>query len=93
MQVLDSELNSGADNIEVTPNSEDCESNVLIVDDDLPIAIRKGVRKCVLSDLYIHCIPVSYEKLSSGHKSFLIHLNTITIPKTVFEALGSKEWK
>ena len=36
---------------------------------------------------------MSYEKLSSGYKSFLIHLNTITIPKTVSEALGSKEWK
>ena len=36
---------------------------------------------------------MSYEKLSSGHKSFLIHLNTITIPKTIFEASRIKEWK
>lgn len=26
-------------------------------------------------------------------KSFLTHLNTITIPKIVFEASGNKEWK
>ena len=45
MQVVDSKLNSGA--VEVTPNSEDYESNVPVVDDDLPIAIRKGVRKCI----------------------------------------------
>ena len=36
---------------------------------------------------------MSYEKLSSGHKSFLTHLNTITIPKTIFEASRIKEWK
>ena len=36
---------------------------------------------------------MSNEKLSSGHKSFLIHLNTITIPKIVSEALSIRELK
>ena len=36
---------------------------------------------------------VSYEKFSDSYKSFLTHLNTITIAKTVFEALVHKEWK
>ena len=36
---------------------------------------------------------MSNEKLSSGHKSFLIHLNTITIPKIVSEALSIREQK
>ena len=93
MQVLDSEPNSSTDNVEVTPNSEDYESNVPVVDVDLPIAIRKGVRKCTQQPVYPLSHFVSCDRLSSGHKSFLIHLNTITIPKTVSEALGSKEWK
>ena len=55
---------------------------------DLPIAIRK----CTQCPIYPLSHFVSYEKLSSSHKSFLIHLNTVTFPKTVSEALGSKEW-
>ena len=52
-----------------------------VVDDyDLPIAIRKGVRKCTQRPAYPLSHFMSYEKLSSDHKSFLIHLNTITIP-------------
>ena len=35
---------------------------------------------------------MSYDKLSSNHRSFLTHLNTITTPKTVNETLDSKEW-
>ena len=47
MQVHNSEPISSANNIEVTPNSKDYESNVSIVDDyNLPRAIRKGVTKC-----------------------------------------------
>ena len=52
-----------------------------VVDDyDLPIAIRKGVRKCTQRPAYPLSHFMSYEKLSSDHKSFLIHLITITIP-------------
>ena len=36
---------------------------------------------------------MSYDKLSSNHRSFLTHLNTITIPKIANEALDSKEWR
>ena len=53
MQVHNLEPISSVDNIEVTPNSEDYESNVPIVDDyDLPIAIRKSVRKCTKKTTY-----------------------------------------
>ena len=92
MQVHNSEPMSSANNIEVTPNSKDYESNVSIVDDyNLPRAIRKGVTKCTQQPIYQLSHFVSYEKLSSGHKSFLIHLNTITIPKTVPEVMRIKE--
>ena len=73
MQVHNLEPISDVDNIEVTPNSEDNESNVPIVDDyDLPIAIRKGVRKCTQQLAYPLSHFVSYQKLSSGYKSIII---------------------
>ena len=101
MQILESEPNlgadDGADGIEVIFYSKGYESDVydpkLGDDYGLPIAIRKGVRKCTQHPLYPLSHFVSYEKLSGSHKSFLTHLNTITIPKTIFEALGHKEWK
>ena len=70
-RVLNSELNAGVNNVEVTSNSKDYENNMLVVDDDLPIAIRKGVRKCTQRTVYQLSHFVSYEKLSTGHKSFL----------------------
>lgn len=60
---------------------------------DLPIAVRKGTRTCTKHPLYPLSSFVSYERLSSSHKSFLTHLNTISIPKTLSEALKSEEWK
>ena len=79
---------------EVISNSESHENDVPVVDDeDLPIAIRKGVRECTQQPMYPLFHFVSYEKLSSSHKSFLTHLNIVTIPKIVSEAFGSKEWR
>lgn len=55
---------------------------------DLPIAVRKGTRCCTQHPLSHF---VSFEKISSSHKAFLNHLNSIAIPKTLSEALSSKE--
>ena len=91
MPVLDFEPNPSADSVEVISNSESHENDVPIVDDeDLPIAIRKGVRECTRQPMYPLSHFVSYEKLSNSHKSFITHLNTVTVPKIVSEALGSK---
>ncbi|KAI9180195.1 hypothetical protein LWI28_002199 [Acer negundo] len=47
MPVLDSEPNPSVDIVEVISNSKSHENDVPVVDDeDLPIAIRKGVREC-----------------------------------------------
>lgn len=99
MQVLESQPNLGTDDridgIEVISDSEAYESdasNPKPEDDyDISIAIRKVVRKCNQHPLYplSLCLMQSYLTV----KSFLNHLNTITIPKIVFEALGNKEWK
>ena len=60
---------------------------------NLPIAIRKGVKKCTQQPAYPLSHFVSHEKLSSGHKSFLNQLNTIIIPKAISKPLKIKEWK
>ena len=51
------------------------------------------VLESVFNSLYIHCLTLCPLESCLVDKSFLIHLNTITILKTVSEALGSKEWK
>lgn len=99
MQVLESQPNLGTndriDGIEVISDSEAYESDVSNPkpedDYDISIAIRKVVRKCNQHPLYplSLCLMQSYLTI----KSFLNHLNTITIPKIVFEASGNKEWK
>lgn len=60
---------------------------------DLPIAVRKKKRECTGRSLYPISQFVSYQNISAKHKSFLSHLNTITIPKSVSEALQDKEWE
>ena len=60
---------------------------------NLPIAVRKDTRTCTRYLLYPLFHFVSYERLSSSHRNFLTGLNTIVIPKTLFEALISKERK
>ena len=55
---------------------------------DLPIAIRKGTRRCTQHPLSHF---VSLEKFSLSHTAFLTHLNSIAIPKTLSEALSSRE--
>jgi len=59
--------------------------------EDFPIAIRKGVKTCIQRPRHPLSHFMSYDKLSSNHRSFLTHLNTITIPKTANEALNSKK--
>ena len=51
---------------------------------DIPIAIRKGVRRCTQHPLASY---LSYHRLSSRHKSFLTSLDSTVIPKSVEEAL------
>jgi len=51
---------------------------------DIPIAIKKGVRRCTQYPLANY---LSYHWLSLKHFSFLTSLDSIIIPKTVEEAL------
>ncbi|KAL5779478.1 hypothetical protein ACOSQ2_010215 [Xanthoceras sorbifolium] len=49
-------------------------------DDDLPIAIRKGVRDCRSRPLYPVCKHVSYDGLSQGYSPSLEKSQTYTFP-------------
>ena len=71
-----------------SPNPINC-SKPEILDLDLPIAIRKGVRSCTQHPIAKF---VSYHKLSLKHKSFLSSLDSIAIPKTVEEVLQNQHW-
>ncbi|CAH9055335.1 unnamed protein product [Cuscuta epithymum] len=62
---------------------------VCTLDLDLPIALRKGTRSCT------HPISsfVSYSQLSSTSCSFIASIDSISIPKSVKEALAHPEWR
>ncbi|CAH9128156.1 unnamed protein product, partial [Cuscuta epithymum] len=56
---------------------------------DLPIALRKGTRSCT------HPISsfVSYNQLSPASCSFIASVDSISVPKSVKEALSHPEWR
>ena len=56
------------------------------MDQNLSIAIRKGMRECIKRPLYLLSHIVSFEKLSPSHKGVLISLNNIHILTTLFKA-------
>jgi len=55
-----------------------------------PIAIRKGRKECTKSPLYPITNFMSFQKFSPSHKAFLSKINTIPIPKTLYEALRNE---
>ena len=56
---------------------------------DLPIALRKGKRQCT----YPISSFVSYGHLSSSSRSFVASLDSVTLPKTVHDALSHPGWR
>jgi len=56
---------------------------------DVPIALRKGKRSCT----YPISSVVSYDKLSSRSRSLISTLDSISVPKTVGEALAHSGWR
>ncbi|KAK2998527.1 hypothetical protein RJ639_023483 [Escallonia herrerae] len=58
---------------------------------DLPIGLRKGKRHCTLPK-YLIANFISYDHLSSSSSSFIVYLNSVSIPKTVKEALSHPGW-
>lgn len=70
---------------------------------DLPIAIRKGTRECLKYHKFLgnkECYSVyplerfiSYDKLSTKFKVFTVNLDSQSVPSSIEEALGHKEWR
>ncbi|XP_031130067.1 PR domain zinc finger protein 2-like [Ipomoea triloba] len=60
-----------------------------VLNDTLPIAVRKGKRSCT----YPISSFASYAQLSSVSCSFVASLDSVSIPKTVKEALSHPGWR
>ncbi|GKF89853.1 hypothetical protein Tco_0263816, partial [Tanacetum coccineum] len=56
---------------------------------DLPIALQKGKRTC----RYPISAFVSYNGLSTSSHAFIANLDSISVPKTVGEALAHSGWR
>nr|XP_009789918.1 PREDICTED: uncharacterized protein LOC104237459 [Nicotiana sylvestris] len=57
---------------------------------DLPIALRKGIRTC--KSTYSIANFVSYDHLCPASRSLIVSLDSVSIPKTVKEALNQPGW-
>ena len=64
---------------------------------DIPIAYQKGTRSCTQRGKPDHPYPisgcVSYSSLPNSSQSFIASLDSITVPKTVTEALSHPGWR
>lgn len=92
IQVQDFNPNS-ENEVTISNPSLQSESHVNNDDQDLPIAVRKGIRECTNRPLYPLTHFLSFKKFSPSHRAFLVSLNTISIPTTVSEALTDEKWK
>ena len=61
-----------------------------ILDLDVPIAIRKGIRSCTQHPISKF---ISYSNLSSSFRAFTSSVSSIVIPRSIEEALNVPEWK
>ena len=62
-------------------------------DENLPIALKKGVRECRSRPLYPIGKYVSYEGLSSSYQAFTSKINFISIPNSIQDTMAIPEWK
>lgn len=70
-------------------SSDPSPSDTQVPDLDVPIALRKGKRSCT----YPISSVVSYDKLSSCSRSLISTLDSLSVPKTVGEALAHPGWR
>ncbi|RVX14302.1 Retrovirus-related Pol polyprotein from transposon TNT 1-94 [Vitis vinifera] len=87
-QYIDSNSSLPEENI-----GEDRAGEVLIpsIDDStLPIALRKGIRRCTDHPIGNY---VTYEGLSPSYRAFATSLDDTQVPNTIQEALKISEWK
>ena len=81
---------------QILPNSRPlscphpCRHQFSIDDSTLPIALRKGVRRCTDHPIGNY---VTYEELSPSYKAFATSLDDTQVPNTIQEAFKISEWK
>ena len=68
------------------------EAQITENDQDLPIALRKGTRKCAKQLLYPFVHFLSNKKILTNLQC-LLSLNTTTIPTIFSEALFNEKWR
>ncbi|KAE8729490.1 putative Kinase family protein / peptidoglycan-binding LysM domain-containing protein [Hibiscus syriacus] len=73
-----------------TEGHDDYQEPTTVDLDDFPIAIRKGVRKCIAHPISKY---VAYGKLQPNFRAFTVSINSMKIPRNVTEAFQSPEWK
>ena len=65
-------------------------SSLEIVDLDVPIAVRKGIRSCTQHPMSNF---VFYDHLSSSMRALVTNLSGVKIPNTIQEAWKDPNWK
>ncbi|XP_019183944.1 PREDICTED: uncharacterized protein LOC109178848 [Ipomoea nil] len=84
LSLLDLENHEGKDSMthELVPTAID--------DLDLPIAHRKGVGTCTSHPIERY---VAYGKLTPMYRAFVVSLDLVQIPTSIYEALRDPKWK
>ena len=77
--------------IDSPPDPTPSSPPVLPPETDLPIALRKGIRST--RNPSPHYVNLSYHRLSSLHYACISSLSSVSIPKTVGDALSHPGWK
>lgn len=61
-----------------------------IIEFDVPIAWRKGVRSCTKHPISNHLV---YSRLSLSYRMFTAKIDEVQIPRNINEAFQSPPWK
>ncbi|XP_038997410.1 uncharacterized protein LOC120122339 [Hibiscus syriacus] len=85
-----SPTDAAADIVLYKGNSDQSKLDVVIETSELPIAQRKGVRRCTTHHISKFA---AYGKLMSGFKTFIAKVDHIHILETIEETLKSHGWK
>ena len=62
------------------------------LEDDLgiTIALRKGIKSCTKHPISNH---LGYSRLSPYYKPFTVSLDSVAIPRDIYQALQDEKWK
>lgn len=82
--------NNSASGLQVLPHDDQSGNIPPTLSDNLPIALRKGVRECTKHPLYTF---LAYDRLGSNLANFTSNVDRQWLPSNISEALNSPVWK